>query len=557
LIRRLAIISLVDYIKNTPQSLDINEVMIILKKSLNHPHPVLFSTVFYALNEISNKNYIELGIPQRFTYLCENLNKVDDFYFERMVFTLVNFSKLFLFNNFDKNNKYIIKFFNSLYKQSKYTTNNSKIISCLTGIYEMIIEIDKLNLNSISIEELNLFKNKKQLIRISELLLKSYLCSKNNIEKFQTLELINSYCKTIDYFIIIKENIEKHYNNFFLKYNDKEYINSKKLEILVKLVNINNIKTILEELKRNLYYSPNLNRMIITSIYIICKFHNDNKMSSICIERLIDLLKLKEENIIAHIIICLRRLIQEVKENTKYVLIYSIKNFKKNISSSLARANIIWMISQYIYLIPTVSVDFFRRLLIEIDTESDDVKSQILGLALRINNSFKLIKYTDLDRIVNMIKYAIEKLLYDKNYNIREKARMTDFLIKNGEDWEEIYNISEKIYDNNHNNNFLLSINDKSLDIEQKYVFDNLSNDVDANIYKISLDDIINVCEEVKQTPNRIVSVVQQNNTKSTIENFDSSVNIEQIRNKLKNELDDLLNNSDENEDWEVEIQKE
>ena len=110
LIRRLAIISLVDYIKTSPQSLEINETMAILKKSLNHPHPIIFSTVFYALSEIRNKNYVELGIPQRFSYFCENLNKVDDYYFERMVFTLVNFSKLFLFNNFDKNNKYIIKY---------------------------------------------------------------------------------------------------------------------------------------------------------------------------------------------------------------------------------------------------------------------------------------------------------------------------------------------------------------------------------------------------------------------------------------------------------------
>ena len=66
----------------------------------------------------------------------------------------------------------------------------------------------------------------------------------------------------------------------------------------------------------------------------------------------------------------LKTLIQEQK---KYVLVYSIKSYKNNITNSIAKANIISMIAKNLSVIPTVSVDFFRRLLIEIENENDEV----------------------------------------------------------------------------------------------------------------------------------------------------------------------------------------
>jgi hypothetical protein len=554
IVRRAALIILIEFIKLNIQSVKVDEVINVLKKFFNDPHPIVYSSAFYAISEIGNKDYVELCIPKRFSYFCESLNKVDDFYFERVVFNLVNFTNIYLFNNFDKNSKYVSKFFNSLYKLCKYTTNNSKIITCLTALHQIISQIEKLNLNIISKEELQLFKNNKQLTKISNILIKLFITSKNNIEKFHSLDLINSFINNKQYFYIIKESLQKHYQIFFLQYSEKEYISSKKLEILIKITDQSNIKSILEELKRNLFYSNNVNKMIITTIYQICK--NEQKLSSICIERLIDLLRLKEDNIVAQVIICLRKCIQDVKENTKFVLIYSIKNFKKNIISTSARANIIWMISQYISLIPTVSVDFFRRLLIDIDNESDDVKSQILSFAIRLDAEMRKMKFDQEERISNLIKFAIDKILFDKNYNLREKARIANFMIRSISDWHEpnIYKKESTTFISD--NSYILSILNKSNHSTKKFVLDELDENSDSNIYKICLDDIINITEEVKPIASGIMSVQPSGKTKNTIENFDSGINIEEMRKDLKNKIDELLNDDDDDDDWQVDIKK-
>jgi hypothetical protein len=241
-----------------------------------------------------------------------------------------------------------------------------------------------------------------------------------------------------------------------------------------------------------------------------------------------------------------------------------------------------------------VSVDFFRRLLIEIDIESDEVKSQILGFALRVNSELNLIlgKYnqdireSNLNRIKNLIKYSTEKLIWDKNYNIREKARMVDFMVNN--------NIFDKKLDflanyietnlavnefemggNKYCNSFLISLVSKLSDSEteknisiynKKFVFDSLDKNVDPNFYKITLEDIINLKKtesleknEPKSVLNndKYISVKKQGNVNESVQNFDSGINVEEMKAKMKNQLDDFLNkDEDDEDDYEVEINK-
>jgi vesicle coat complex subunit len=574
LVKRISLLSLVEYIKaNTTTSIvSPEEMRMVLKRYFNDPHPLVFSTAFHAIIELNYKDYIEIGLPKRLMYLFDNLSKIDDFYFERCIFGLINFSKLFLFNNFDKNNKYIIKFFNSLYTIAKYTTNSSKTQTCLSAIYEIITEIKGLRLNSISLEEFKLFKNGKQLNKVANLLIKNFLCSKCPVEKYLSLDLINKYLASMsEHFDIINNDLMTHLNIFFLNYNDKAFINTKKLEILIQMSNEKNIKTILDELRKCISY-PNISRSVVSSIYHICQTNKDNNsnISALCIERLVDMLKLKDDNVIAQIIISLRKLILDIKEHTRYVLVYSIKNYKK-IVSPCAKSNIIWMISQHIDIIPTVSVDFFRRLLIDIDSECDDIKSQILGLGLRIYSKIDHLTGQFKDdvrsRITSLINYAVEKVLYDKNYHLREKARLVNFVVKNNllNDVIDYRNIGKVLAQAREGDDsvrtFMLGFFDK-VKLETKFVFDSIDKSVDPGIYKISLDDIISTLEnnakpveEPKNNSTRYQAIKQENNTNSTVSNFDSNVNIEEIRNKLQNELDNLLNN-DEEDDWEVEIKK-
>ena len=107
-----------------------------------------------------------------------------------------------------------------------------------------------------------------------------------------------------------------------------------------------------------------------------------------------------------------------------------MKHFTKSITSNLARANIIWMISQYIDIIPTIALDFYRRIVKEIHTESDEIKSQSIGFSLKLFQSLnKLYDTQTKERAIILINYHLEKLFYDKNYYIREKSRFVKISI--------------------------------------------------------------------------------------------------------------------------------
>lgn len=511
-IRRMALLTLINFIKASPNVnlIDSREMNAIICKYFNDPHPIIFGTAFHAIAELKNRDYLNLNFAENFNKFCRNLIYLDEFYLSRAVFSLINFAKLFLFNNIEKNFKYIKTLFDSLYSNIKKCTDFSKNITFISALYEIIVEIDKQNFNVLLKEEFNIFKNKKRLHKLSNILIRLYLSAKNKqnqlilildlISKFVNYESDNSSANgnvpksrnTInnnraamsnENFQEIKKGVKNYIAQgiFFIKVTDKPFIAAKKLEIIINLVNEDNIKFIFEEFRRNLSFPVvQIKKLIIKAIYLICKknskkdlniapsnqdnkpislntidtsslnlennFTNQNssdslvnsssKISHFCVEKLIDCLKIKEEEIIAQVIVSLRKLVNEIKDHTKYILIYSIKNFKKSISSNLARANIIWMVTQYMHTIPTVSVDFFRRIIIDLDSESDEVKSQIINLAIKlyfstdfINQKYKTDADYLIDKLNHFIKFTLEKLFYDQNYNIREKARLGQLLI--------------------------------------------------------------------------------------------------------------------------------
>lgn len=699
-IRRISLITIINFVKKNVNEgsnlIEIQELNSILCKYFNDPHPIVMGTAFYAITELKNRDYLNLNFAENFNKFCANFIFFDEFYFSRAIFSLVNFSKLFLFNNIEKNFKYIKIFFDSLYQKLKKCTDFSKSITCLSAIYEIIAEFDKQNFNVLLKEEFDIFKNKKRLHKIANMLIRIYQATNNKSnETIIILDLIKKYVncgnnsfnkneifvsnpnKISEYFSEIKRRVCSFVNEgiFFNKITDKPFVVAKKLEIIINLADKDNIKSIFEEFKRVLDYPvTRIKKLVIKAIYFICKKNsslsssntqnlllNEGKENSIiisrlCVEKLIDCLKMKEEEVISEVIISLRKLANELEYHTKYILIYCIKNFKNNINSYSARANIIWMICQYLHIIPTVTADFFRRILIDIEVEHDEVKSQIINLALKLHFSCDFVKSKfkqDADFMVEklkaLVKYCLEKLFFDNNYHIREKARLAQllvssenaeftnlFIIKDLNSLEQINNAfsimntssinekskkfeffeteeknrkeenqvakeieEEKIRiskEKEKNSNFSLSLlykmginkltneidnneNKEKNNFENLFIFDFIEDHIDENFYSISLDDIINLrksdiktdknipdqsemnANESKKLTNqeRFKAVQnQEEKVKNTIENFDSKVNVEETRNKLKNQLDAFLNeNEDQDEDeFEVEINK-
>ncbi len=500
-IRRLALISIINFLKfsdkNQNNLIEISELNSIIGKFISDPHPLIVGTAFYAITELKNRDYLNLGVAENFVKICSNLIKMDEFFLSRTVFSLVNFSKLFLFNNIEKNFKYIKIFFDTIYRNLKNTIDFSKNISYISAIYEIILEFEKQNFNLLLKQEFNIFKNKKRLIKLANIMIRIYQTSKNNPnENILILDLISKFInnnnlnkdiyektknnntfifntKNSEYFIEIANRFRYYISGglFFIKICDKPFISAKKLEILVNLANQENIKIIFDQFKRNLNFPLlNIKKLIIKAIYFICKLNSSDNYQSLsnlnnkedikesskdviahlCVEKLIDCLKIKDKEIISEVIISLRKLVNEIKEHTKYILIYCIKNFKNNISSDSARANIIWMVCQYMHLIPTVTTDFFRRILIDLDSENNEVKSQIINLAVKLHFSSDFIKTKfnqDQDFLIKklqiLINFCLEKLFYDQNYNIREKARLAQLIVSsNNEEYVNSFKYS-------------------------------------------------------------------------------------------------------------------
>jgi len=694
-IRRMALISIINYIKisgNSSNLIDSLELNSILIKYFNDPHPLIMGTGFYAITELKNRDYLNLSFAENFIKFCSNLYLMDEFYLSRAVFSLVNFSKLFLFNNIEKNFKYIKIFLDSLYLNLKRSTDFTKNITYITAIYEIIVEFEKQKFNVLMREEFNIFKNKRRLQKIANILIRIYQASKNKSnENIIVLDIICKFVNFVnnknnhhfynknqnDTFEEIRKRIRAFINDgiFFIKATDKPFIAAKKLEIIVNLVDEDNLKSVFEEFKRNLNLPViQIKKLIIKGIYFICKINSsgilnqegklekisniqdtsNNTIARLCVEKLIDCLKMKEEEVISEVIISLRKLVNEIEYQTKYILIYCIKNFKNNISSNSARANIIWMICQYIHLIPTVAADFFRRILIDLETENDEVKSQLINLALKLNFSSDYIKEKltqDAEYMIGklkaLIKYCLEKLFFDKNYHIREKARLAQLLIssenleytdnfmlrdikafeknknlfslnlavgKNRNKAFEFFSIEQKNVEENKEglkqneemnsikrekdkfSNFKLSLaskigineriakkaneividnNSKNYEsFENLFFFDHIEDNIDEKFYSISLDDIINLrkSELKNEKENSDMEMIpkkdeitnldkfqgvhrQDDKVKNTVENFDSKVNVEETRNKLKNQLDAFLNESNEEDEDEFEVE--
>ena len=397
-------------------------------------------------------------------------------------------------------------------------------------------------------------------------------------------------------FAIISSVLYTKYNYFYISINEIKYITEYKLKILSHLVTETNVKNILDEYKRVLNY-PNttIKRGIISSMHSICLNESTSRdTKATVIEKLVDFLKIKNDFVINYIIIALSDLIDDI-ENKKYVLIYSIKNYNKTITAPHAKANVITMILNNITAIPTVSIDFYRRLLLDVDNESDEVKRSIVQMSYEIwyMKDMILRNYDESQRnemngiIVNMVNYAIEKMLYDNNYTTREKARVVKAMIEHLKSKLKKENTSmlignkheTAIKHNNDNALFMEVLSNQRNDSNSKtFSYDVLDEDTKEKMKMISFGDIVNATANIQlqkegsddNTNSNKKIVTEQEKYKSCkqdesqinnqISNINSGIDIEKKKQELKNQLDEFLNddeeNSDDDDDVQIEIKR-
>ncbi len=592
LIKRLTLVIIVKYIKIHPDYLSVEEMNDILKKYLYDSNVIVYSTFFYAICELNNSDYISFGLFNKYEEICENLINFDDFYYERTIYVLINFVNVYLKNNInsESNNNFIKILFNNLYQCLKEETYLLKNISTLIGLIQLI-EFIKINKNLCD-DLLKIKKEKNRLFKITNFIIKSYLQCDNNNTKLIILNIIYNIINNIKenlYFNQIKNYLSNKYNYFYLSnINDSIDVMKKKLLILINLINLENIKNILNEFKRELNFPNKIIKIeIINSLYNLCLINKkEEKIIEITIEKLIEFLKIKDSILINNIILILSKLINSITNRKNYILNYSIKNYSKNITSPYALANIINMLGNYINIIPTVIIDFYRRLCIGIEKEIKEIKMEILYLSLKIYNKLEeiVVCYKDNEsdmkkKIELMIKYCINKLIVDEDVNVKEKAKMVKFFIDNKIELKEIEKkINEDDINNNNNNDnlitnqFLEVLNKNENENEnKKFLFDKLNEDLLENMKIISIDQLmnkvnndINKDNELKKKSenddNSKYSSIKNdtdNKINNQISNINSNINIEEKKKEMKNQLDEFLNSNDDDEnDDEIQIIK-
>lgn len=592
LVRRVALIVIVEYLKTDEKLMPSNEIKDLLIKYLNDSNIIVYSTVFYAFSQLNISDYLSFGLQNKFDEILNdaNLVNIDDFFFERAIFVFVNFLKVYLIHNYLQNIEYIKKVFNAFYHCLKTTTNFIKIISALCGLYQVIHEIAQAEKKAKEKKAETLFKkDNKRIVKISKFLIKVFLQAKNEDESIISLDLINTYINHTDendlFFDLIRNEFYKKVTVFFIHSNEtsKKFIYLKKFQVILNLVSEKNTSIIIEEIKREINY-PNaeIKNNLILLLYKICnKYKARSEIVQPFIELLIDMLKIKDDNVISTVVNSLSDLIEEIKEQKKYVLIYSIKGYKKNITNPVAKSNIIAMLAKNVTVIPTVIVDFFRRILLEVDSECPEVKLKLLTLTLAIHQHKEKIlleyKKEDQQRLQNvidiMISFSVNKSLNDSDLLVKEKARITKILLEEklnvtdedyvkGEELNEVKPASQSI-----TNHFLEVIVNSSMDKEKKFVYDILDENTKVNMEKISFDKLIDLSKsaetEKKSEKESITDKYssckeEKSNVSGSISNISSSIDIEKKKQQLKNQLDDFLNDDDEdeNDEFEVEIKK-
>lgn len=231
--------------------------------------------------------------------------------------------------------------------------------------------------------------------------------------------------------------------------------------------------------------------------------------------------------------------------------------------------------------IPTVAIDFYRRTIIDIDIESDEVKMQLISLATAIKaNEDEIIKHYQEGEVIrkkidSLIEYAIMKSMFDENYKVREKARMISLMITNNiqiqqnEHHVKLNQLTKTQTENDMFPDVIVCNNKKNRHIAFKY--EKINEDMKEKMKAITLNDLINATKKIvkeESKENRLISdkekyssckMESNTNVSDNVSNINSGIDIEEKKKHLKNQLDEFLNSNDDEDDgddFEVEITK-
>ncbi|KAI1320022.1 AP-3 complex subunit beta-2 [Mortierella claussenii] len=216
---------------------------------------------------------------------------------------------------------------------------------------------------------------------------------------------------------------DQFYQHFFVRSTDPIIIRNLKLDILTMVATESNITFILRELQE---YVKSANKDFATqAIEAIGRCaSNIPEMAESCLGGLLKLAYSKSDSVVAESVVAIRRLLQQRSGNS-VAMITQLTKALDDITESLARANIFWLVGQHCSQLPTVAPDVLRKAAKSFCSESETSKLQILTLGGKL-----VAQEGTSSKTINLLfQYVLNMARYDLDYNVRDRARFLRALV--------------------------------------------------------------------------------------------------------------------------------
>ncbi|XP_054468158.1 AP-3 complex subunit beta-1 [Anoplopoma fimbria] len=221
-----------------------------------------------------------------------------------------------------------------------------------------------------------------------------------------------------------KGMFEPFMKSFYVRSTDATHIKTLKLEILTNLANEANISTILREFQT--YVKSQDKAFAAATIQAIGRCAtNISEVTDTCLNGLVLLLSNRDETVVAESVVVIKKLLQTQPTQHSEIIKHMAKLFD-NITVSMARASILWLMGEYCERVPKIAPDVLRKMAKTFTAEEDIVKLQTVNLAakLYLTNS----KQTKL-----LTQYILNLGKYDQSYDIRDRTRfIRQLIVPNG-----------------------------------------------------------------------------------------------------------------------------
>uniref|UniRef100_A0AAQ4NRV6 Clathrin/coatomer adaptor adaptin-like N-terminal domain-containing protein n=1 Tax=Gasterosteus aculeatus aculeatus TaxID=481459 RepID=A0AAQ4NRV6_GASAC len=195
-------------------------------------------------------------------------------------------------------------------------------------------------------------------------------------------------------------------------------VKTQRITILTNLGNEAHISTIL----RGTYVKSQDKAFAAATIQAIGRCAtNISEVTDTCLNGLVLLLSNRDETVVAESVVVIKKLLQTQPTQHSEIIKHMAKLFD-NITVSMARASILWLMGEYCDRVPKIAPDVLRKMAKSFTAEEDIVKLQTVNLAakLYLTNS----KQTKL-----LTQYILNLGKYDQSYDIRDRTRFIRQLI--------------------------------------------------------------------------------------------------------------------------------